>query len=35
MRLDDILDRIVRISADLMDVPACSIYLLQEDKACS
>jgi signal transduction histidine kinase len=33
MRLDDILDRIVHISADLMDVPACSIYLLQEDKS--
>ena len=29
MRLDDILDRIVRITADLMDVPVCSIYLLE------
>ena len=31
MRLEDILDRIVQITADLMDVPVCSIYLLQPD----
>jgi len=31
MRLDDILDRIVRITADLLEVPVCSIYLLKED----
>jgi signal transduction histidine kinase len=31
MRLDDILDRIVRITADLLDVPVCSIYLIQKD----
>lgn len=31
MLLDDILDRIVRITADLMAVPICSIYMLQPD----
>ena len=31
MRLDDILDQIVRISADLIEVPVCSIYLLRAD----
>ena len=33
MRLEDILDRIVLIAAGLMEVPVCSIYLLQEDKS--
>jgi len=31
MRLDDILFRIARITADLLEVPVCSIYLLQPD----
>jgi signal transduction histidine kinase len=31
MLLEDILARIVRIAADLMDAPICSVYLLQED----
>jgi two-component system, NtrC family, sensor kinase len=33
MRLDDILERIVSISAALMEVPVCSVYLLQQDKS--
>lgn len=33
MRLDDILNRIARIAADLMQVPVCSIYLLQPDRS--
>lgn len=33
MRLEDILNRIVRITADLMGMPACSIYLLNEKGA--
>jgi two-component system, NtrC family, sensor kinase len=32
MLLDDILDRIVKITGDLMNVPVCSIYLLDEAK---
>lgn len=32
MRLDDILDRIVKITADLIDVPVCSVYIFEEDK---
>jgi signal transduction histidine kinase len=31
MRLDDILDRIVAITADLMDMPVCSVYLVDAD----
>lgn len=31
MMLDDILDQITRITAELMQVPICSIYLLDED----
>jgi signal transduction histidine kinase len=31
MMLDDILDRIVQITSRLMDVPVCTIYLLNED----
>lgn len=31
MLLDDILDRIVRISSELMGVPICSIYLLDDE----
>ena len=31
MLLDDILDRIVRISSELMGVPVCSIYLLDDE----
>jgi signal transduction histidine kinase len=32
MLLDDILERIVAITAELMQVPVCSIYLLDESK---
>ncbi|MBA4388468.1 MAG: hypothetical protein C0404_10840 [Verrucomicrobia bacterium] len=32
MLLDDILDRIVRTTADLIDVPVCSIYLFDTQK---
>ena len=31
MRVEDILQRIVEVTAGLMDVPVCSLYLLQED----
>jgi len=32
MLLDDILDHIARITSDIMQVPVCSIYLMNEEK---